>query len=162
VAHGKGYEANLTKEEIFGACAGAALYRAEVFNKVGLLDPSFHTTLEDVDLSWRIRLAGYKSMVEPKSVVLHIGGVSRQKRINLKARSGYIGSRNTLMIYTRYFPFEARYFIPYAYHLVIAIISAILQNRLVDLHQNLHLSKKMRRLIKRQSLLTELQRQWLK
>jgi GT2 family glycosyltransferase len=38
---------------VFGACAGAALYRREMLADIGLFDETFVTNLEDVDLSFR-------------------------------------------------------------------------------------------------------------
>lgn len=58
---------------VFGACAGAAFYRREVFDKIGLFDEDFFMYLEDVDLSFRAQLAGYKCLLVPEAKVFHIG-----------------------------------------------------------------------------------------
>ena len=60
------------REEVFGACAAAALYRREALDDVGLLDEAFYMYYEDVDLSWRLRLAGWKVLYEPAAVVDHV------------------------------------------------------------------------------------------
>jgi GT2 family glycosyltransferase len=60
------------REEIFAACAAAALYRKEALDEVGLLDESFFMYYEDTDLGWRLRLAGWKTLLEPKAVVEHV------------------------------------------------------------------------------------------
>ncbi len=57
--------------EIFGPCAGAALYRRELFDDVGLFDEDFFMFLEDVDLAWRARLAGWRCVYAPDARVLH-------------------------------------------------------------------------------------------
>ncbi len=44
-------------ETVFGVSAGAAVYRKEVFERVGLLDERFVAYVEDADLSFRARLA---------------------------------------------------------------------------------------------------------
>ena len=44
--------------EVFGACAGAALYRRRMLDETGLFDGDFFAYLEDVDLAWRGRRAG--------------------------------------------------------------------------------------------------------
>ncbi len=59
-------------KEIFGVCAGAALYRREMLTQIGLFDEDFFAYYEDVDLALRARLAGWKSMYVPESVVYHI------------------------------------------------------------------------------------------
>jgi GT2 family glycosyltransferase len=55
-----------------GYASGAAvLYRTEALKKVGLLDEHYFLYHEDIDLSWRIREAGYEVVIEPRSVVYH-------------------------------------------------------------------------------------------
>ena len=59
------------REEVFAACAAAALYTREALAEVGLLDESFFMYYEDTDLGWRLRLAGWKTLFEPAAVVEH-------------------------------------------------------------------------------------------
>ena len=58
--------------EIFGPCAGAALYRRKLFDDVGGFDEDFFMYLEDVDLAWRARLAGWRCVLQPTAVVRHL------------------------------------------------------------------------------------------
>ncbi len=58
--------------EVFGPCAGAALYRREMLEEVGLFDEDFFAYHEDVDLAWRARSRGWKCMYNPRAVVYHI------------------------------------------------------------------------------------------
>jgi GT2 family glycosyltransferase len=58
-------------EEIFGPSAGAALYRRELFSDVGGFDEDFFMYLEDVDLAWRARLAGWRCVYAPDAIVRH-------------------------------------------------------------------------------------------
>ena len=55
----------------FGASAGAALYRAAMLRQLGGFDERFFMYLEDVDLAWRARLAGWEAVVAPAAVVRH-------------------------------------------------------------------------------------------
>src|SRR5512138_3034202 len=48
------------QQEVFGACAGAALYRKEMLDEIGLFDEDFFLYMEDVDLAFRAKLAGWK------------------------------------------------------------------------------------------------------
>jgi GT2 family glycosyltransferase len=58
--------------EVFGPCAGAALYRRAMLGQVGLFDEDFFAYLEDVDLAWRARLAGWRCLYAPGASVLHV------------------------------------------------------------------------------------------
>src|SRR3990167_755161 len=49
----------------------AVLYRASVLQKVGLLDPFLFLYHEDLELGWRIRLAGFKNVLSTESVAYH-------------------------------------------------------------------------------------------
>ena len=57
--------------DVFGACAGAALYRRSMLDEIGLLDERFFLTYEDLDLSFRARLAGYGCVYVADAVVYH-------------------------------------------------------------------------------------------
>ena len=67
---------------VFGACAGAVLYRRTVFDKVGLFDEDFFAYLEDVDLNLRMNRAGLRGYYVPASVVYHIGSATTGSKIN--------------------------------------------------------------------------------
>lgn len=58
-------------EEIAYASGAAVLYRASVLRKVGLLDPFLFLYHEDLELGWRIRLAGFRNVLSIKSVAFH-------------------------------------------------------------------------------------------
>jgi GT2 family glycosyltransferase len=62
------------QHEVFGACAGAALYRKEMLDEIGLFDEDFFLYLEDVDLAFRAKLAGWKCIYVPEAVVYHHHG----------------------------------------------------------------------------------------
>ena len=59
------------QELIFGACAGAALYRTLMLSDIGLFDEDFFLLYEDVDLSFRAQLRGYKCLFVPEAIVYH-------------------------------------------------------------------------------------------
>lgn len=59
---------------VFSACAAAALYRVETWRALGGFDESYFCYQEDVDLGFRLRLAGWETVLAPKAIVRHIGG----------------------------------------------------------------------------------------
>lgn len=68
--------------EVLGPCAGAALYRRELFDTVGLFDEEFFAYHEDVDLSLRAQWAGLRSLYVPSAVAYHVGGGSTGGTMN--------------------------------------------------------------------------------
>jgi GT2 family glycosyltransferase len=69
-------EAHQEPGEVFSPCAAAAVYRRDVFIQAGGFDEAFFSHLEDVDLGFRLRLAGYRCLFVPGAVVHHIGSAS--------------------------------------------------------------------------------------
>ncbi|MCC6457396.1 MAG: glycosyltransferase family 2 protein [Caldilineaceae bacterium] len=74
--------------EVFGPCGGAALYSREMLDAVGAFDEDFFAYMEDVDLAWRARLAGWRCLLQPQARVLHdhsatLGHTSPRKRFLL-------------------------------------------------------------------------------
>ena len=57
--------------EIFGPCGGAALYRREMLDQVGLLDEDYFIYYEDIDLAWRAQRAGWRCLYVPSARVVH-------------------------------------------------------------------------------------------
>jgi GT2 family glycosyltransferase len=57
--------------DVFGPCAAAAAYRRGMLEEVGLFEERFGSYLEDVDLAWRSRLAGWRCLFAPEAVVYH-------------------------------------------------------------------------------------------
>ena len=70
---GRGQSADcyINQKPVFGACAGAALYRRRMLDDIGLFDEEFFLLYEDVDLSFRAQLRGYRCLYVPDAVVYH-------------------------------------------------------------------------------------------
>jgi GT2 family glycosyltransferase len=66
-------------EEVFGASGGASLYRSAMLEEIGLFDEDFFAYYEDVDISFRAQLTGWKVLYEPKSEVYHQTGATSGK-----------------------------------------------------------------------------------
>ncbi len=67
---------------ITSACAGAAIYRRDVLEEIGLFDEAHFCYLEDVDVGYRARLYGYSNVMEPGAIVYHAGSGSSGSRHN--------------------------------------------------------------------------------
>tara|TARA_R110000868_G_scaffold37288_4_gene132074 strand:+ start:388 stop:1377 length:990 start_codon:yes stop_codon:yes gene_type:complete len=63
-------------DHCFGVCAAGALYRTAALREIGGFDQRFFCFYEDIDVSFRLRLAGYGCAVVPTAVIDHIGGAS--------------------------------------------------------------------------------------
>ena len=93
-------EQHSIKTFLMGNCAGAALYRRSVFNDMGYFDENFFAYMEDVDIGYRARIYGYKSLYCPQAIVYHVGsGTSGSKynafKIRLAARNNvYVPYKN--------------------------------------------------------------------
>ncbi len=70
---------------VLGASAGAAFYRRELFDRIGLFDETYYMYLEDVELSLRAQLTGHPCLYVPESVVYHIEAASDSSRDELVA-----------------------------------------------------------------------------
>jgi hypothetical protein len=79
--------------QIFWACGTAALFRRQALEEVGLLDEDFFAHMEEVDLAWRLHLAGYDGIRAPKAVVYHHSGKTLP---NTEAWKMYLNHRNSL------------------------------------------------------------------
>jgi GT2 family glycosyltransferase len=56
---------------VFGACGGAVAYRKKMLDDIGAFDEALVANLEDVDLNWRARWAGYSIVYAPRAIVYH-------------------------------------------------------------------------------------------
>ena len=61
-------------KEIFWASGACLFIRAEHFNQVNGFDNDFFAHQEEIDLCWRLKNRGFQIMVNPNSVVFHVGG----------------------------------------------------------------------------------------
>jgi len=80
-------------QEIFWATGAALFVRADLFAAIGGFDPDYFAHAEEIDLCWRLKRAGYKIMVRPRSVVYHVGGGTLSYNT---PRKTYLNFRNTL------------------------------------------------------------------
>ena len=80
-------------QEIFSAKGAVMMIRKNLFNEIGGFDEKFFATFEDIDLSWRTRIFGYRIILVPKSIVYHFGGKTIQ---SVKSNIAFHGFKNQL------------------------------------------------------------------
>ena len=87
--------------QVFGASAGAAMYRREMLDDIGLFDEDFFMVHEDTDLSFRAQLGGYKCLYVPTATVYHrlSATIGRESDIHT-----YYGKRNIEFVYLKNMP----------------------------------------------------------
>ncbi len=100
------------KTEIFAACAGAAIYRKSILDKIGYFDENHFAYLEDIDIGYRARIYGYRNVYEPKAKVVHAGSATSGSRYNefktklASANNAYmIGKNMPFLLILLNFPF---------------------------------------------------------
>lgn len=83
------------KTEIFWATGASLLIRSDIFKQVGGFDEAFFAHMEEIDLCWRIKKRGYKFIVEPSSIIYHVGGGTLSYNSPKKL---YLNFRNSLFM----------------------------------------------------------------
>jgi len=74
--HGEPASAAAVPQEVFGVCGAACMMPRAVFEEVGGFDEDFFASHEDVDLSYRARLRGYRCRYVADAVVRHVGSAT--------------------------------------------------------------------------------------
>lgn len=88
--------------EVFSPCAAAAMYRRKALLEVGGFDEDYFCYSEDVDLGFRLRLAGYRCLYVPSSVAHHVGsGTTGGQHSDFAV---YHGHRNLVWTYVKNMP----------------------------------------------------------
>ena len=92
-------------EPIFWASGAALFIRSSVFHEMKGFDEYFFAHQEEIDLCWRIQLAGYKIYSCPLSVVYHVGGGTLPKGNSLKT---YLNFRNNRIMMSKNMPLSKK------------------------------------------------------
>ena len=102
LGHGKPRsEVDLGENPVFSPSGAAVLYNKELFERLGGFDESFFCYYEDIDLGFRIRLAGYACGFAPHSIVRHAGSAITGKRSDFTV---YHGHRNMVWTFVKNTP----------------------------------------------------------
>lgn len=113
-------------EYVFGSTGGGFIARSESLREVGLFDEKFFMYFEDVDLSFRMQLAGYKVIYTPKSIAYHKISASTNKVPGLAVVQTF---KNLPMLFTKNVPYGLWWKI---YPRFILAYSLILGNAIVN------------------------------
>jgi GT2 family glycosyltransferase len=110
--------------EIFGPCAAAALYSRSALVEAGGFERRYFCYFEDVDLAFRLRSLGYKSVCEPAAVALHMGSAITGEG---SAFTAYHISRNLVWTFVRNAPRPLLRYLPQ--HLVANLVTIAILSR---------------------------------
>jgi GT2 family glycosyltransferase len=105
----------LIARPIWSAPWTAALFRAELFRKVGLLEESFESYLEDVDFGLRCARAGYSGEYLPAAVARHHGSASLGRWHPETVR---LLARNQVFLLARHYP--EKLLVGWMWHIAVA------------------------------------------
>lgn len=88
------------EEYVFSGCGAAVAYRRQALEQVGFLDDDLYFSCEDVDLGWRLNLAGWRVVYAPQAIVYH--------KVKASGGSGEVASyhdgRNFLYLLWKNYP----------------------------------------------------------
>ena len=90
-------------KSVFWATGACLMVRSQLYQDVGGLDKDFFAHMEEIDLCWRIRLAGSDLMMVPTSHVYHLGGGSLPQG---NPRKTYLNFRNNLLLLHKNLPHD--------------------------------------------------------
>jgi GT2 family glycosyltransferase len=108
--------------EIFSPCAAAALYRRSAFVALGDFDEDYFCYVEDIDLGFRMRLAGHRCLYVPGSVAHHVGsGTTGGQHSDF---SIYHGHRNLVWTFVKDMP-GVLFWLLLPLHVALNVVSVI-------------------------------------
>lgn len=93
------------QDDLMWASGAALMVRREIYLTCGGLDARFFAHMEEIDLCWHIRLAGYKIAVVPSAVAYHLGGGSLPAE---NPKKTYLNFRNNLLMLHKNLPDTCR------------------------------------------------------
>lgn len=93
-------------KEVFWASGAAMLIRSKVFHRLKGFDEYFFAHQEEIDLCWRIHLAGYKIYCCPQSVIYHVGGGTLPRGNSKKT---FLNFRNNQILLAKNLPWSEKW-----------------------------------------------------
>jgi len=101
IAHLSQASDSTERKEVFGASAGAAIYRRSMLYDIGVVDEDFFITHEDTDLSFRAQSMGYKYLYVPSAIVYHRISATLGRDSDMHS---YYGQRSIEFVFFRNMP----------------------------------------------------------
>ena len=84
-----------TIQDVFWITGACLMVRSGLWKQLGGLDDRFFAHMEEIDLCWRLQLAGYRVTVVPDSLVYHVGGGTLPQKSPFKLKLNF---RNSLLM----------------------------------------------------------------
>lgn len=125
--------------DVFGACAGAAMYRRSMIEETGFFDSDFFAYYEDLDLAWRARLSGWKAVTAPGALVYHVHSATAGRMSNFTV---YYTHRNKWFVIIKNWPASLilRYLVLIIVYDAAALLLASIKGKIIPaLRARLHL-----------------------
>ena len=91
-----------TEQKVFWTSGCALLVRKEVIKEIGKLDDDFFAHQEEIDLNWRVQLAGYQNLATTRTHIFHYSGYTLRSD---NARKMYLNHRNNLIMMLKNYGF---------------------------------------------------------
>lgn len=92
--------------EVFWASGAALLLRSHVYRELDGFDEFFFAHQEEIDLCWRIQLAGYKIFCCPQSIAYHVGGGTLPRG---NSRKTFLNFRNNQVMLWKNLPWREKW-----------------------------------------------------
>jgi glycosyltransferase involved in cell wall biosynthesis/GT2 family glycosyltransferase len=102
---GRDADAPTRDSDVFGASSSASVLRVDALEHVGGLEPAYFAYLEDVDVAWRLRRAGYGVELVPDAIAVHEGSASTGEGSWLKT---FLVARNRRILFRLHGPSTSR------------------------------------------------------
>lgn len=103
IGDGANVEKYSTNREVFSSCAGASIYRRSILDEIGYFDNHFFAYMEDIDISYRAKIYGYKNIYCADAKIYHIGSATSGSKYNsFKIR---LSARNNVYVPYKNMPF---------------------------------------------------------
>lgn len=93
-------------EEVFWASGAAMLIKSEIYHQLKGFDEYFFAHQEEIDLCWRIHLAGYRIFCCPQSVIYHVGGGTLPRG---NSRKTFLNFRNNQILLAKNLPWSEKW-----------------------------------------------------
>jgi GT2 family glycosyltransferase len=93
-------------EEVFWASGAAMLIKSQVYHELNGFDEYFFAHQEEIDLCWRMHLAGYRVFCCPEATIYHVGGGTLPRGNSKKT---FLNFRNNQILLAKNLPWSEKW-----------------------------------------------------